>query len=260
MKHSLKIVLVLLVLFLLAQVIGLFITKSYLKQGLPYNIERPEINEETSYIQFTFIIIIVTILALIITKLKLNTLWKVWFFLSVLIILSISLSSFLNQYLAFLIALILTILKIFKNNVYTHNISELFLYGGIAAVFVPLMNLFSVSIFLIIISVYDLIAVYKTKHMIALAEFQTKMKLFAGLYIPYKKKEAILGGGDIAFPLMFAGVILKQFGNIAFIVPVIATLSLFCLFLFTKKNKFYPAMPFLTIGCFIAYAILLIFK
>jgi len=114
--------------------------------------------------------------------------------------------------------------------------------------------------FLIIISVYDLIAVYKTKHMIALAEFQTKMKLFAGLYIPYKNKEAILGGGDIAFPLMFAGVLLKQFGNIAFMVPFIVTLSLFCLFLLTRKNKFYPAMPFLTIGCFMAYAILLIFK
>lgn len=258
MKHSLKIVLILLFLFLLSQIIGLLITKSYLTEELPYNIERPQIDEKTSYLHLISIIVIVTILALIVAKLNLKTLWKAWFFLSVLIILSISFSSFLNQYFAFLLALILAIIKIFKGNIYIHNLSELFLYGGIAAIFVPLMNVFSIFMFLILISLYDIIAVYKTKHMIELAMFQTKMKLFAGLYIPYGKKEAILGGGDIAFPLLFAGVLLKEFGNIAFLVPLIVTISLFILFLFTEKNKFYPAMPFLTAGCFISYFIILL--
>lgn len=258
MKHALKITLLLLFLFLLSQFIGLFIVKDFLAQDLPYNLQRPDIKEETSYINIIVLLAIVTVVALIIAKLNLGTLWKAWFFLSVLIVLAISFSSFLNQILAFVIALILTFIKIFKKNVFIHNLTELFIYGGIAAIFVPVMNLLSVSILLILISIYDLIAVFRTKHMITLAKFQTGLKLFAGLHIPYGKKEAILGGGDMAFPLLFTGVLLKDLGNLAFIVPLIVTLTLLGLFLISKKNKFYPAMPFLTIGCFAGYLLMLI--
>jgi len=36
---------------------------------------------------------------------------------------------------------------------------------------------------------------------------------------------------------------------------VATTLALFSLFMYAKKNKFYPAMPFLTAGCFIGFLI-----
>ena len=108
-----------------------------------------------------------------------------------------------------------------------------------------------------------MIAVWKTKHMIKLAKFQTKLKLFAGLLIPYKSgreiKTAILGGGDIGFPLLFAAAVLKDpgIGIKALIIPLTTGLMLAALFFFGQKNKFYPAMPFLTIGCFLGYFIVL---
>jgi len=65
-----------------------------------------------------------------------------------------------------------------------------------------------------------------------------------------KIRVAVLGGGDIGFPLMFAGVVLKTFGiGYALIIPPFATLALAGLFFYSKKDRFYPAMPFLSIGC-----------
>ena len=118
-----------------------------------------------------------------------------------------------------------------------------------------------------------MIAVWKTKHMIKLAKFQTKSRMFAGLLVPYqiphkiKTKEsqklepgrtAILGGGDMGFPLLFAGVVLKtsNFLN-SFIIVLTTTLVLFLLFYFAEKKKFYPAMPFLSLGCLLGYLITL---
>ena len=84
---------------------------------------------------------------------------------------------------------------------------------------------------------------------------------------------AILGGGDIIFPLITAGVLLyssskgtlpKFLSNLAkplFGIPGLAaalfvilgaTLGLGYLFFLAKKKKFYPAMPFITAGIFAA--------
>ena len=92
--------------------------------------------------------------------------------------------------------------------------------------------------------------------MIELANFQAKLKIFAGVLIPYRKGMAILGGGDIGFPLLFAGVVMKSFGFKALIISGFATLSLLFLFWMSEKKKFYPAMPFITAGCFLGYAVL----
>lgn len=256
MKHTLKITLILILLFLLSQLIGLVVVNGYLVEDLPYNIERPEWSEKESGINIITMIIFITIIAFIIMKFNLLKLWKTWFFIAVLVTLSISFSVFINSLLAFIAALIFAILKIFRNNVYIHNFTEVFIYGSIGAIFVPLLNIMAVSILLILISVYDYIAVYKIKHMVGLAKFQSKARLFAGLFIPYGKNSAILGGGDMAFPLLFTGVVMKSFGIKALIITMMVTLALSLLLFKSEKKKFYPAMPFLSIGCFIGLGLL----
>jgi hypothetical protein len=124
--------------------------------------------------------------------------------------------------------------------------------------------------------------------MVSLAEFQTKSKAFAGILLSYKLKtkekvkkikekeeekgveeefkNAILGGGDIAFPMIFAGVVMdslirggfltKPFAFLnVLVIPVIVTVSLFLLLTLAKRDHFYPAMPFLTAGCLIGYGL-----
>jgi presenilin-like A22 family membrane protease len=272
MKHTLRVTLIIVALFVVAQIVGLSVVNSYLGKEevvvdgkvvtnvtwgeLPYGVERPEFEEQTSFFPLMVIILIATFLILAIMKLRLFKLWKFWFFLSVWFCLAISAYVFLGQQLGMIVAGVLAFGKVVWRNIYLHNFTEIFIYGGLAAVFVPFLSLFSISVLLLLISVYDAIAVWKTKHMVSMAKFQTKMKLFAGLLVPYGKKHAILGGGDIGFPLFFSGVVLKNYGWIeGLIVTMAVSLALLILLIKSEKNKYYPAMPFLTAGCFLGLLI-----
>lgn len=279
MKHDLYITLILILLFLSSHLIGLFVIKKYLPedQQLPLGITKPEFDKKTSYIPIIISLLIATFIALILIKLSALRIWKVWFFLSIFLTLTVSFAAFVPELIALVIALLFSLLKIFKSNIFIHNFTELFIYGGLAAIFVPVLSIFSILILLILVSVYDMIAVWKTKHMISMAKFQAKSKMFAGLFVPYKSKEvlekvtakkvetkkkiyreAILGGGDIAFPLLFSGVILRDFGFLqAVITSLTAAIALFILFMLAEKKKFYPAMPFVTVGSLVGYLIVL---
>ena len=301
MKHTLKVTLVLVVFFFMSNFVGLLIINHYIDhkkttetsvvswEPLPYNLERPEVkNQSVSFIYIALAILIGTILVLLLIRFNKPMIWRIWFLFTVWLTLAIAFAAFINAIIAAALALVLAILKLYKPNVVVQNFTELFIYGGLAAIFVPIINLFAAFMLLILISVYDFIAVYKTKHMVKLAKFQSKSKVFAGILIPYKKEKisvvgdmprkaepkskkyrmAILGGGDIGFTLIFAGVVMKELmlyqtplaGFLkVLIIPIVTSLSLLVLLLKAKHDKFYPAMPVLSLGCFIGYLLLLLF-
>ncbi|MDO8556591.1 MAG: presenilin family intramembrane aspartyl protease [Nanoarchaeota archaeon] len=258
MKHSVPVTFLLVVLFVLAQVVGLVIVHRYAVVELPFGLQPPALDPATSFVPLFIMILLVTVIALFVMRFRLGFLWKFWFILSLVVTLSVALASFLPELIAILVALVLTFLKLWRPSVVWHNLPEVFLYAGLAAIFAPVLSLFSISVLLILIAVYDAIAVWKTKHMVAMAEYQTKSKLFAGLYIPYKKKFALLGGGDIGFPLLFNAVLLRQFGWFSLISVGTTAGALLWLLLASKKGKFYPAMPFLAAGCFVGLGIILL--
>ncbi|HLC66949.1 MAG TPA: presenilin family intramembrane aspartyl protease [Candidatus Nanoarchaeia archaeon] len=289
MKHSFRITLLLIGIFVLAQLAGLAVIAKYLdaaalQQGeiawsaLPFGFERPPVDESVSYWYILGAVLIGTVLALILIRLRAVRSWKLWFLLAVTLCLAIVLSTILTQWLALLLAFVLAFWKIYRPNVIIHNLTEILLYGGLAAIFVPILNIFSASVLLILIAVYDAIAVWHSKHMVHIAKFQSKSRVFAGVFLPYHGKMgtpkrgsgattqiAVLGGGDIAFPLLFTGAVLKwllsshPLGEALFISLVITlcvTGSLAALLLLAKPKRFYPAMPFLAAGCFVGYGVL----
>lgn len=364
MKHTVRITITIIVLFLIAQFIGLAVIKSYdqnfgrtameareeaLEKGLPLPPE-PEVSvvretippevELRTVIDVTKIItsivvaiLIATALFFLLSRVRVTVLLKVWFSVVVFICLTLALSLFLYpilpitlfsigdkqlvlaEMIALPLAICLTFFKIVKRNILVHNFTELFIYPGLAVIFLPLFGysenfgVLTAAILLIAISIYDMIAVWKTKYMIRLAKFQIKhLKIFTGFFMPYvrpkdrikiqkmrvlakreekrkraKKKGKIkkakakkkakkrkrlrikveigaLGGGDVAFPLIFAGTILLAFGLLASIITILCTtLALGLLLWFSEKGKFYPAMPFLSAGCFLGLALVLIF-
>ena len=140
---------------------------------MPGGAERPDVDESWSWAYITIGILLGTGLLLMLIKFKLVSFWKFWFFLAVVMCLTVAFASFMSGWMAFLLSLILAYLKIVKPNTYVHNITELFMYAGLAIIFVPILNKTSVIILLILISVYDMYAVWKSKHMIKLANFQT---------------------------------------------------------------------------------------
>jgi presenilin-like A22 family membrane protease len=225
--------------------------------------------------------------------------WKAWFFLAVLLALTIAIGAFVPFWYAFALSLALAAWKVFRPNVIIHNVTEVLVYSGIAWLIVPNFSLLTVSLLLVAIAIYDAWAVWRSKHMVAMARFQSDAKLFAGLLVPYgssrsssqrsssqetkrlakttvspsktlprisSARTAVLGGGDIAFPLLFSGAVLISLLKQGFALPVAfalslivvaaATASLTLLFVFAKKDVFYPAMPFISAGCFVGYGIL----
>jgi len=299
MKHTTKITLILLSMFLLTQLIGLFVISIY-EDGseLPYGMEPPEEikeqpNQAGSSILVAFAIAITLFFFLI--KFKAETFIRIWFYAVTCLALGLTLTAFFFKfniinyapYIALVIAIPLAYFKIFKRHVLVHNITELLIYPGIAAVFVPLLNVLWIIIILLVISLYDIWAVWHTQFMQKMANFQMNtLRIFGGFLIPYagktekekikllkqkytKKGEkvlerqfkkarikvnmAILGGGDVIFPLITAGVFLKSYPTVwpALTITLFSTLALTYLLFAAKKGKFYPAMPFLTIGMYL---------
>ena len=264
MKHRLWVIVLLLLLFFLAQIVGLIVSVHYTTGAqLPLGIERPQMNPETSYLSFFFVILIATAIALFLLHFRLFLLWRFWFLLSIFVTLVISLNAFFSFFVALAFAIVFSLWRIFKPNPFVHNLSEIFVYGALAALFVPLLTLFSAFILLVLISIYDYIAVRKTAHMVKLAKSQGDAKVFAGLLIPYGKNVAMLGGGDIGFPLLFGAVAMHTFGLglldfRTYIIPLCAGLLLLALFVKGEKKKYYPAMPYITLGCVLGLGILLL--
>ncbi len=322
MKHSSQITLILVVVFLLSQVVGLLIVDKYIDhttsaelgkttfKELPYHFERPPVeNSSTSFIPIAIALLIGTLLVLWLITLNKPWILRGWLFLVVVLMLSFAFAAFIHPMIALGLAIAVSLWKMFRPNIFVHNISELFIYGGLAAFFVPSLNVFAALMLLLFISLYDVIAVWHTKHMVKLAKFQTEAKMFAGLFIPYGKggmpsggipipektikksiggssskkakkdsgqamkggaargRVAILGGGDMGFPLIFAGVVMKEaalhmphlsaFLNVL-IIPACAAVALYLLLVMGKKDRFYPAMPFLSAGCLVGYGVFLL--
>ncbi len=290
MKHTLKITIILITLFLLTQVVGLATIKEYIQvkkteEGIFIQHQetifgpQPEIKQKSySAIPIVIAVLIGTAFLFILIRFKLGKLWKFWFFLAVFFTLSVSFDVYIVRTYALVLALILTAIKVFKPNIIVHNFTEIFVYTGITIVLLPYLNIVSAFSLLILISLYDMYAVWKSKHMIKLAKFQQKSKVFAGLLLQYsdkkikikgpkvKAKNAILGGGDIAFPLIFSAAVMEKLillgvtKQIAFVKTSIITLfvaiALTLLLIKSEKDKFYPAMPFISIGCIIGYIII----
>lgn len=340
MKHTKPITLILISFFLITQIIGLILISQEVQPNIVIEENQTMVSMNSSIISdvpvniFDWKVIIYlavgitigTSMILLLRKIKFGgKLWKVWYFLAVYIAINFSLKimfyhlnvpAYIAIILAFIISATLAFFKIKKENFYIHNITEILMYTGISTFLVLLFNnnMLIASLILILISLYDMIAVWKSKHMIKLAKFTMKQNLFPGFSMYYNtkgnktklltktkktsgKKEttknqiidkskkitakgvkvkkvirknktnhALLGGGDVVFPLIFTGVILGWLFNqgytrvqslgLSLIVVAFSTLSLYLLFNYSKKEKFYPAMPFLSVGCFVGLGVL----
>ena len=288
--------------FFLTQLIGLLvihlyapiITQSIDEQGnlinitsynLPYGVNPPEDSSpKSSLFSILIAIAIAVFLILFLMKIRAEIFLRIWFLVVVFLALSISINAFLISFsnssiIALIIALPLALLKIFRRSFVIHNLTELLIYPGIAAIFVPLLNVWTSVLLMLFLSVYDMYAVWKVGFMQKMAKYQMeKVKVFPGFFVPYLDKKAkkqieklksskskkpiklsiaILGGGDVVFPLILAGAVFNSLGFMqALIIILGATAALGFLFYISKKGKAYPAMPFITIGVLFALGII----
>lgn len=297
MKHKISITLLIVTLFFISQLVGIYVISSYLPKtttietspgnytnstnyNLPYGLEPPqESNPSSALFSICISIAVAVCIIFLLMKVKAESFLRGWFFLVTILALGITINAFIigfnySSIIALILAIPLAFYKIFKKNVYIHNLTEVFIYPGIAAIFVPILNVWSALILLGLISLYDMYAVWHAGFMQKMAKYHVeKVKIFPGLLIPYMNKDiskklnslknnkskkklnnikipvAILGGGDIVFPIILSGVMFVQYGLfVALSISFFSAIALALLLYFSKKGKSYPAMPFISLG------------
>lgn len=126
-----------------------------------------------------------------------------------------------------------------------------------------------------VLAVYDIIAVYFTKHMIELAQTFFKREAWFGIIIPstlalwkspttavHAGRDAlVLGAGDIVIPLLFATTHLYENGLIGFLIMSASTLvgvvALFYWYIHLRRGQSIPALPPIAVALFIGHWIVI---
>lgn len=175
-------------------------------------------------------------------------------------------------------AVVVLICFLLIRNVFMHNIGVILGIAGIGALaglsISPNMAVF----FLVILSFYDILAVYKTKHMVQMAKTMLESGAAFGFLIPStlkgffsNKKEAhaqtgdqfmILGSGDTAVPLILASSLAKTSLVQAVVVAAFAIVGLFIThLLFINQTKRAPmaALPPIATMAIIGYLVAIFF-
>lgn len=160
------------------------------------------------------------------------------------------------------VAVLFTLVFSMGVNVLMHNLGIILGIAGIGAVFGLSISIEFGLILLVALSLYDIVAVYVTKHMVTMTRSMIEGGAVFGFLIPfefkgffYDKEKArvgigenfmILGSGDIGLPLIFAVSLIKISLMSAIITAVFSLLGLFLthiLFLNQKKRKAMAALP-----------------
>ncbi|WP_456487640.1 presenilin family intramembrane aspartyl protease PSH [Candidatus Alkanophaga liquidiphilum] len=157
---------------------------------------------------------------------------------------------------------------------YVVNFVGLLISAGAAAIFGISLAILPTMILLVVLAIYDFLAVYKTKHMVALAESMVSMKVPVLFVVPRSLKYSLLrqnglheeahimGLGDAVIPTILvvsANVFLnadRLFGFVS--LPALFTmlgtlLGYFALILLASKKKAHAGLPFLNSGAIFGF-------
>ena len=147
--------------------------------------------------------------------------------------------------------------------------------GGAAAIFGISLGIVPVLILMVILAVYDAIAVYKTKHMVSLAESIVDMRIPVLFVLPRKRNFSLLrdsemeeaffmGLGDAIIPTMlvvsancmFTSTYYLGIINAPALGAVIGTLAGYAvLSRIAGRGKPHAGLPFLNSGAIIGFVI-----
>ena len=186
----------------------------------------------------------------------------------------VSLSLWIPDIFALILMVILVFIWLQKPIVLVHNLAIILGIAGISTLgfsFSPE----NMILILIVFSAYDYIAVFKTKHMVKMAKEMIEAQAILGFILPQKisdflanlkevrlpaeqvgGKFLILGGGDVAFPLIFCVSLISSGILNSLIVAFYAFLGLFVNFLIfinQKARKPIPALPLIALFSIIGF-------
>src|SRR4030042_1906181 len=229
---------------------------------------------------FAAVVVVVVVLFIIPLK-KLGLIFRLLYTLLFALGIFVLVYPVLPEPVAYALGVLTGILWRFWAKIWVHNLILLIALAGISSVFGFFISPWTFMIFMLVISVYDILAVRfglmvwmadKLSETVSLPAFvfprkttDLKLSLKAVQVGEIRKEEAdkrehtILGGGDIGFPLMLANSVYFASGIwAAILVGAFATIGLMGAFVIQRlwlKGKPMPALPPIAIASLIGFLI-----
>ncbi|RQD82517.1 hypothetical protein D5R95_07105 [Methanosalsum natronophilum] len=273
-------ILVMIIFILIVQLLALFLSIP-MEAGDMQAFEDPESAANPLY----YIVLILLFTGLILLSIKKNMQWIIQsivllavmatlYFVVFVVLESIGFSSIIGLLAAALISVGLTSILYVYPEWYIINFTGIIIAAGASAIFGISLAIGPVILLLIILAIYDAISVYKTKHMLSLADGAIDMKLPILFVVPKKlnysfkqtssnkhnKDEAFLMGlGDAVIPTILvvsAYVFVDYNGLIPYHVlgAILGTIiGYFTLTMLVMKGKPQAGLPFLNSGVILGY-------
>jgi len=271
--------------FVVIHLLSMLITKPFEEADLDV-FDNP--NDPTNLLVFFAIMLVVTVTILLIAKF-----WKKQFIQVIILgsigytslfvfypLLSLAVPEILSLFLSIIAATILIVALIKHPEWYIINLCGIIVGVGAIGIFGISLSIFLVIVLLIGLSIYDAISVYKTKHMIDLADAVMDLKLPVMLVVPKTRKYSLLketkglkekledkeereaffmGLGDIVMPGI---LVVSSFYNIAgngFLIALsvmVGTLLGFAVLMSVViKGKPQAGLPYLCSGAILGYVV-----
>jgi len=269
-KYSVSFVIIETLLFLTTQFLGLYI--GYVL----FNIEEVrEVMEQQEISILNFIIyfsLSTAILLFLIRYTKKGTIFKLIFYFLLFFGILTFLDVFIPLQINLFLTAILIIIRYYKKNVFLHNSTLILAIIGISSYLGLGLSVTQILVILLILTVYDFIAVHKTGHMVEMFTKMAERGAMFSIIIPNKIKHLFadlektkpgdqflfLGTGDLAFPIVFSVSALK-FGllhSILIIVGAFAGLIVINLYQkYTKNAQAMAALPPIAGGAAIGFVL-----
>jgi presenilin-like A22 family membrane protease len=235
---------------------------------------------QISFPKFIFSFFLATLFIIFLTRfLKLKRakgiIFKIIFSLATFLSGGLLLSVWMPDLFALFLMIILIVWWFKKPSVFIQDILIVLAIAGTGSILGLGLTPSVIIPLLIIFSIYDFIAVYKTKHMVKMAKEMIESGAILGLVIPpgisgfrgtIKEvrpggKFLVLGGGDIVFPLLFCSSLIPSGMVPVLIVALFSLVGLFVSFWFfisQKERKPIPALPPIALFSIIGFLITLI--
>jgi len=264
--------------FLAVPLLGVSLSNKYMEENIRV-FENPE--KISNAVYYVGLILLFTGIILILIKLNADKLFKAIIFLLILISIQYVLLPFMPPTIALILAIILSLILYFWHSWLIIDAVGILLAVGITAIFGISLSPTPAIILLAILAIYDYLSVYRTGHMISLAEAVVKLKMPILLVFPFRwdfnLKENIdemkesgaffLGLGDLIIPSIlvvsantFMGSKLSLLNTHAFL-TLIGTIIGFTAMMISAKIRGgpHPGLPFLNGGAILGFAISLFF-
>lgn len=209
-------------------------------------------------------IIVIVIFYFIFSKFNALISWLLNFFLIIVVLVGtqIIFGIWFGDLWSWLLSLIILTIFVVHKTVLSHDVAMVLGIAGISSILGISLSPTVALLLLVVMSFYDILAVYWTRHMVYMAQGMIEAGAVFGFIIPsnfrgflYNGQEAkkeigtnfmILGSGDIGLPLIMASSVATQSLTQAFIVAMFSIIGVFVthlIFINQSHRKPMAALP-----------------